>query len=144
LVRHVVFLGTPHAGARYAQWRDLVDAAGSGTHASLLLSRATNRQSEGMEDFTGGHWMEHEQGVPLAVLPRPWPPGVRAYAIAGSLQQRGDDGVVTVASALGRDLPPGQDLELGEAQRWIAAGVGHLDLVRSGAVLQQVRHWLSA
>ncbi|MBK0391037.1 esterase/lipase family protein [Ramlibacter algicola] len=143
LVRHVVFLGTPHAGARNAQWRDLVDAAGSGTHASLLLSRAANRRSEGMEDFTGGHWMEHEQGVPLAVLPRPWPAGARAYAIAGSLQERGDDGVVTVASALGRDLPPGQDLELGEAQRWIAAGVGHLELVRNGAVLQQVRHWLS-
>jgi hypothetical protein len=54
------------------------------------------------------------------------------------------DGLVPVASALGRDLVGGQDLQLPESNRRVVAGVDHLGLLRSPEVLEVMRQWMAA
>jgi len=77
--------------------------------------------------------------------PVPLPPGVACHAIAGSLAavnangrgMRGD-GIVTIASALGRHRDPRLDLALPPSNRWIAANTGHLALLSSVAVSERM------
>ena len=105
LLQKVVFLGTPHAGAHPGRALDLLVAGGLGMQAPLALARLSSHRSEGITDFLLGRWLEQDQpGAPASPMPDPWPPGASAYAIAGTVGDGLDDGLVPVASALGRDL----------------------------------------
>ena len=144
LLQKVVFLGTPHAGAHPGRALDLLVAGGLGTQAPLALARLSSHSSEGITDFLLGRWLEQDQpGAPASPMPDPWPPGASAHAIAGSVGDGLDDGLVPVASALGRDLVQGHDLQLPEANRWIVAGVDHAGLLHSPDVLRTMRQWLA-
>lgn len=144
VLRKIVFLGTPHAGARPGHAFDLLVSGGLGAQAPLALARLSSRRSEGITDFLLGRWLEHDL-VPTAAspMPDPWPPGASAYAVAGSVGDGIDDGLVPVASALGRDPVLG-DLQLPEENRWVAAGVDHLGLLRHPEVLRTLRRWMAA
>jgi hypothetical protein len=144
LLQKVVFLGTPHAGAHAGRALDLL-AWGGGPQAPLALARLSARRSDGIADFLLGRWLEEDlPGMPASPMPRPWPPGASAYAIAGSVGDGLSDGLVPVASALGRDLVGGQDLQLPESNRRVVAGVDHLGLLRSPEVLEVMRQWMAA
>ncbi len=80
----------------------------------------------------------------------PLPRGVPAFAVAGSLSRaapeharapRGD-GLVPVASALGRHSDPAMAVAFRPSRQWIAYGTGHLDLLGSKAVYAQMKDWL--
>ncbi|MGZ5181150.1 MAG: alpha/beta hydrolase [Ramlibacter sp.] len=145
LLRKAVFLGTPHAGAHPGRALDLLTSGGLGAKAPLVLARLAERRSDGVDDFLLGRWLEQDvAATPASPMPDPWPPGADAYAIAGSVGGGLDDGLVPVASALGRDLVSGQDLQLPDAHRWTATGVDHLGLLRSQAVFDTVRQWMAA
>lgn len=145
VLRRIVFLGTPHAGAHPGHAFDLLVSGGLGARAPLALARLSSRRSEGITDFLQGRWLEHDLApAPASPMPDPWPPGASAYAVAGSVGSGADDGLVPVASALGRDPGLGQDLQLPEANRWVAAGVDHLGLLRSPEVLRTLRQWMAA
>lgn len=145
LLQKIVFLGTPHAGARPGRALDLLTMGGLGLQAPLALSRWSRHRSDGISDFLLGRWLEEDlPPAPASPMPQPWPPGATAHAVAGSIGAGLDDGVVSVASALGRDLAPGQDLQLDEANRHVSAGVDHLGLLRSPDVLEAVRRWMAA
>ena len=70
-------------------------------------------------------------------MPLPLPEGVACYAIAATTRNaEGDlgdrligDGIVPLASALGRHLNPRLALELDPSRQWVAHGTGHLDLL---------------
>lgn len=144
VLRRIVFLGTPHAGAHPGRALDLLLSGGLGARAPLALARLSSRRSEGIADFLEGRWLDHDLApTPASPMPDPWPPGAAAYAIAGSIGSGADDGLVPVASALGRDPVLGQDLQLPESNRWVAAGVDHLGLLRSPDVLRTLRQWMS-
>lgn len=148
LLREVVFLGTPLTGAHAGRAFGLLTAGGLGPHAPLALTRLALRRSDGMSDFLLGRWLEDDlPSMPAAAnapIAQAWPEAATAFAIAGSTGAGLDDGLVPVASALGRDLLPGQELPLAEPHRWVATGTDHLGLLRSTDVLATMRQWMAA
>jgi pimeloyl-ACP methyl ester carboxylesterase len=156
-VRALAFLGTPHHGApleRGGQGIDLLLAASPYTAAFTRLSRM---RSAGITDLRHGTVRaEDRQGDARfdhhvdARTPLPLPAGVPCYTIAGSLSKaaprtarlpRGD-GLVPVASALGRHPDTRMQLDFPPSRQHIALGTGHLDLLCSAPVYRKLRDWL--
>ena len=153
-VRQLIFLGTPHHGAP-------LEKAGNWVHAALgvspyaePLSRLSGLRSAGITDLRFGNLLEadgsldrfaHRDNRQAAPLPK----GIACYAIAGSLDSAAanaiaGDGLVPVASALGRHEKTTRDLHIPASNTWIARGVGHLDLLASRAVYGRIHRWLKA
>jgi pimeloyl-ACP methyl ester carboxylesterase len=135
---HVVFLGTPHHGApleRGGHWLDIL----LGTNRyTAPLARLGRIRSAGITD------LRHGDAHPL-------PQGVACHAIAattsnaeGALGNMIGDGLVPVASALGRHADPDRNLAFDDSRQWIAHGVGHLELLGNDEVYGRMRGWLSA
>jgi hypothetical protein len=123
---------------RTGRWLDVVRATG-GPHTGLAMATATRHRSAGTADFLQGRWLEHAPDE----APPQWPAQARACALAGRLDGAEDDGLVDVASALGRGLSPGQALPGGEPGRCVVDRVGHAALPHDEAVLAQVRRWMA-
>jgi hypothetical protein len=74
----------------------------------------------------------------------PLPRDVLCYALAAT---RGPDplgdGLVPLASALGRHRLPEKTLAFPAAHTWVGRGIGHLDLLASPAVYERLRAWLA-
>ena len=134
-LRQLIFLGSPHHGAP-------LERGGNWVHLALGISpyvapfaRLSGLRSAGITDLRHGS----AQALPA---------GVRCYAIAGTLGKGSTDewlgdGLVPVASALGRHAKPTRDLRIPASRQWIARGVNHLDLLSSDAVYQRLCRWLA-
>lgn len=153
-----VFLGTPHHGAaleRGGNWIDVVLGVSPYTAPLASLGRI---RSAGITDLRHGNLLEEDwQGrdrfarSPDRRRHVPLPPGVRCLAIAGTTARRRSaaadllgDGLVPLASALGRHREPARTLAFGPGGRAIAPGVGHLELLCDAGVYERVRRWLAA
>lgn len=145
LLRAMVFLGTPHRGAP-------LERAGHGLHGLLGLSpyvapfaRVAGLRSAGIMDLRHGNLhgaASQGRGATRAVVRLP--AGVACYAIAGSLGPAPlGDGLVTVASALGRSPRAQRDLALPAVRVRVVEGCGHLDLLSHPEVFEQMRRWLA-
>jgi pimeloyl-ACP methyl ester carboxylesterase len=152
-LRQLVFLGSPHHGA-------LLERGGNWLHRGLGVSpylapftRLSGLRSAGITDLRHGNLLEGDWAEgrfahrdTRAIVPLP--AGVQCYAIAGTLRQGSaegllGDGLVTVASALGRHAKPSRELRIPASHTKIVEGVGHLDLLGSPAVYRQLRRWLA-
>ena len=158
-LRKLVFLGTPHHGApleRGGHWIDILLGVSPYTAPFARLGKI---RSAGITDLRHGYLLDedwsggdrfapkskHRHAVPLAG-------GVEHYAIAattaatarGAQGRLPGDGLVPMASALGRHADPGRSLPIAEANLWIAHNTNHLDLLASAEVYQQIRQWLAA
>lgn len=153
----LVFLGTPHQGApleRAGSWVDALIALSPYTAPFARLGRV---RSAGIQDLRHGNvrdedWRDRDgDGREDGRLPSPLPKGPRCYAIAASTaaQPRDDeelptgDGLVPVASALGRHEDRAYDLRIPETRQRIAYGVHHLELLGDAGVYQQLLRWLA-
>ena len=155
LLKHLVFLGTPHHGApleRAGHWLDLILGA---TPWTAPLARLGQLRSAGITDLRHGHVRDedwhthgrfdhrHDTRHPLAL-----PKGVACHAIAattsapGSSNRLAGDGLVPVASALGHHPDPARSLAFGESDTRVLYGTNHMELLRSPAVADQVARWL--
>jgi len=153
-LRQLVFLGSPHHGAP-------LERGGNWLHRGLGISpyvapftRLSGLRSSGITDLrhgnleegaaSGNRFSQRDARGTIAL-----PAGVACYAIAGTLGQGSGadewlgDGLVPLASALGRHAKPTRDLHIPASHQWIARGVNHLDLLSSDAVYQRLRRWLS-
>ena len=157
-VRKLVFLATPHAGAplaRASHWLEL--ALGASTYTGPL-ARLTQGHSAGINDLRHAclldeDWQGRDRLAPTGGLPKvlPLPEGVACYAMAATTgSQEGDlkdrllgDGLVPLASALGRHADPARALRFPEARQWIGCSMNHLDLLGRLEAYGQLRQWLA-
>ena len=154
----LVFLGTPHHGAPLERGGNWVDILLSISKYSAPLARLGKIRSAGITDLRFGNlvdqdWknrdrFERSGDVRAAVK---LPEGVACYAIAGATGQKiGNlgawligDGIVPLASALGRHRNPRLALTFDESRQWVASGINHLDLLSRAEVYAQIKQWLA-
>jgi len=157
LVRKLVFLATPHAGVpleRAGHWLDLVLGANPSTEPLARLGQGL--RSAGITDLRHAclldeDWQGRDRFGASGDLPRvlPLPEGVACYALAATTgSQAGTfkdrligDGLVPLASALGRHEDPERALGFPEARQWIGCSMNHLDLLGRPEVYGVLRQW---
>lgn len=159
LLRGLVFLGTPHQGAPLEPGGHGVHLLFSASPYTVAFTRLGSLRSAGITDlrhrsprdqdwlgrdrFTRNGYLHHAQ---------PLPEGVPAFTIAGSLSRRAPDrgrgprgdGLVPVASALGQHADPGVAIDFPAPRRLVAYETGHLQLLSSAVVSEQMKRWLAA
>lgn len=163
LCSDLVCLGTPHHGApleRAGHGVDLLLGAMPFTSRyTAPLARLGRLRSAGITDLR--HGLRSATGTAL-----PLPEGTRCWALAGTLDDGGPaaatslkgrvlgkvkstvnsalgDGLVPLASALGRHRSPGQRLAFPPEQQAVVTGCGHLELLHHPAVAKQLLAWLA-
>jgi hypothetical protein len=151
---HLFFLGSPHHGAP-------LERGGNWLHRGLGISpyvapftRLSGLRSAGITDLrhgnlldgdgTGDRFTQRDTRKPV-----PLPAGVACYAVAGTLGEGASDewlgdGLVPLASALGRHARPTRDLRIAPSRAFVARGVNHLDLLSNPLVYERLRRWLAA
>jgi len=118
----------------------------SSTAYSAPFAKLGKLRSAGITDLRYGHVLEEggqQQNLPL-------PEGVACYAVAATLApKRGaladrlvGDGLVPLNSALGHHDDPRRSLLFPDSSRWIAYRTGHMELLTSPAVADQLVQWL--
>jgi pimeloyl-ACP methyl ester carboxylesterase len=148
LCSDLVCLGSPHHGApleRAGHGVDLLLGATPYTSRyTAPLARLGRLRSAGITDLRQGLLDAQGRALPL-------PRGPRCWALAGTLKTatpssrldstRGD-GLVPLASALGRHGNPALHLAFAPERQAVLAHTGHLALLSSPAVARQLQQWL--
>ncbi len=157
-LRKLVFLGTPHHGAPLERIGNWVDVILGRTPYAAAFGRLGKVRSSGVTDLRYGNLMDEDwrgrdrfARDPDARRSVPLPEGVACYAVAattatsvGSLKERLiGDGLVPVASALGRHSDPARALDFPAGRRWIACETGHLDLLSRRNVYERIAGWIA-
>jgi pimeloyl-ACP methyl ester carboxylesterase len=127
----IVFLGTPHHGAPLEKGGHWIDLLLDVSRYSAPFARLGQVRSAGITGLRDGD-------------PAPLPSEVACYAMAGELETGLlGDGLVPVASALGRHDGRWPALVFAPERQWVGPGVGHLALLGSPEVYAQLRTWLA-
>ena len=128
------------------------------TPYGAAFARLGKIRSAGVTDLRYGNLLDEDwQGrdrfarLPDARRATPLPKGVACYAIAGTtaatpggLKDRlVGDGLVPIASALGRHKDPRRALNFPVERQWTACETGHLDLLSRCDVYEQIAGWLA-
>ncbi|RBP09131.1 PGAP1-like protein [Roseiarcus fermentans] len=153
----IVFLGTPHHGAPLERVGNWVDVVIGKTPYAAAFARLGKLRSAGVTDLRYGNlmdedWQGRDRFARQADPRRPTslPEGVACYTIvATTAAAPGDlkdlllgDGLVPVASALGRHKEPARSLDFPPDRQWIACETGHLDLLSRRDVYERLAGWL--
>ncbi len=158
LLRHLVFLGTPHQGAPLERAGHGVDVLLASTPFTAPCTRLGQLRSAGITDLRHGHvrdadWQGRERFGSSADHrePLPLPEGVACFTVAATLApQRGlladrltGDGLVPLRSALGQHDDPRHRLVFARESQRTVYRTGHLELLSSPVVAEQLRAWLA-
>ena len=145
-LRTIIFLGTPHHGAPLERAGNWLETLLGVTRYSAPFARLGKIRSAGVTDLRFGNVIdEHWQGRNRFELgtdartPVPLPTGVECYTIAAER-----DGLVPLASAMGEHPNPALRLDFPPSRRFVAEGVGHIQVLRESAVWEQIERWLLA
>ena len=150
-LRQLVFLGTPHHGASLERLGNWVQRALGVSPYLAPFARLARMRSDGITDLRHGNllpadWQRDADAAQDTRTPVPLPAGVACFAVAGTLAPpKGDalgDGLVTVASALGRHDDPERELAMGAQHTWVAEGADHFALLSDPRVARQLQGWL--
>ncbi len=157
-LKHLVFLGTPHHGAPLERAGHGVDVLLAASPFTLPFTRLGMLRSAGITDLRHGHVLDddwqgrgrfdspHDHRVPLAL-----PEGVACFTVAATLApQRGlladrltGDGLVPLRSALGQHDQAARQLVFARDSQRTVYRTGHLELLSSPVVAQQLVQWLA-
>ncbi len=158
LLRHMIFLGTPHHGApleKVGNWVDDLLARSTFTAPFGVLPRL---RGAGITDLRHGHVIDEDwQGrdrferVPDARRILPLPEGVACHAIGATtaaapravVDRIVGDGLVSLDSALGEHRDVRRRLSFRPDSTWVARSTSHLQLLSRPEVGQQMVRWLS-
>lgn len=156
-LKNIVFLGTPHHGAPLERAGNWVDVILGSTPYSRPFAKLGQLRSAGVTDLRYGHvldvdWMGHNrfQSKPDSRTPVPLPGNVACYAVAATLADKRSamadrlvgDGLVPLRSALGQHDDLLRCLHFAPDHQHLACRTGHLQLLSSPAVTQQLLQWL--
>lgn len=159
LLRDLVCLGTPQHGAPLERAGHGADWLLASNPFTAPFARLGQIRSAGITDLRHGHvqdadWQGRDRFASGADhrLPLPLPDGVRCFAVAATLagqrsrlaERLTGDGLVPLDSALGRHDDPAFRLEVPRERQRIVYRTGHLDLLCSPEVAEQLRTWLTA
>jgi len=155
----LVCLGTPHHGAPLERGGNWVDILLGVSPYSAPLARLGKIRSAGITDLRFGNLVDEDWNtrdrfarsgdLRVAV---PLPEGVACFAIAATTTKKAGgvsgrvlgDGIVPLASALGRHANLRLALGFDESRQWVAHGTNHLDLLSRSEVYAQIKQWLAA
>lgn len=152
-VDDLVCLGTPHQGAPLERAGHGLDLLLGAAPYAAPLARLGKVRSAGIKDLRHGNILKGPVGddgaepSELVALPS----STRCFAIAASLGPASGslkagllgDGLVPVASALGRHDVRGLSLGFAPECQAVVHDTGHLDLLSSAEVYALLRQWLS-
>ncbi len=150
-LKQVFFLGTPHHGApleRGGRWIDIVLGA---TPYTKPFARLGKIRSAGITDLRYGNVLERDwSNDASARVTTPLPRDVQCFAIAATTgKSKRDwrdivlgDGLVPVASALGKHRLIKHRLAIPEQNTWIAYERNHMDLLSDDEVCEQMVQWI--
>jgi pimeloyl-ACP methyl ester carboxylesterase len=153
----LVFLGTPHHGAPLERAGHGVDLLLGATPFTAPFTRLGKLRSAGITDLRHGHvqdadWQGRDRFASPDDLrkPLPLPEGVACFTVAATLaSKRGlladrltGDGLVPLNSALGQSDDKRHELVFARDSQRIVYSTGHLDLLSSPAVAEQLLAWL--
>jgi hypothetical protein len=166
-LRRMVFLGCPHHGSPLERGGHWIDVLLRSTGYTAPFARLGRVRSAGITDLRHGNvldedWHGHDRFAHGhdTRAPLPLPESVTCFAVAATtapvdqvpldagvpvLDRCGSlpgDGLVPVASALGRHSDPHYALAFEARNCWIAPATGHLELLSSHAVYDRLRDWL--
>ncbi len=154
----LVFLGTPHHGAPLERAGHVFHRVLGMTPYAAPLARLGRLRSAGITDLRHGSLLDADRadgdrfgGGGDRRRPLPLPAGVRCFAIAGTTASDADDrvdrlpgdGLVPVASALGRHADPARRLDFAPERQWISPRTNHFDLLDRPEVYARLRGWLA-
>jgi pimeloyl-ACP methyl ester carboxylesterase len=156
-LRKMIFLGTPHHGAPLERIGAWIDHAIASIPFARAFSRIGGMRSAGITDLRHGNILDEDwRGRdPFALgdarRPIPLPANVACFAIAATTAATAGglkdnlvgDGLVTVASALGRHSDPARDLGFPGESQWIGSGMNHFDLLDRAEVYDKIETWLA-
>jgi pimeloyl-ACP methyl ester carboxylesterase len=157
-LRRIVFLGTPHHGAPLERIGHWVTGLADRSPYVAPLARLGMIRSAGITDLRHGRIVAeagstHDRFAHPDALPQPvpLPAGVACHAVAASLARGArrprldlvGDGLVPVASALGRHRDPARNLDFEPDDRFTVDGLGHIGLLGDREVYARIRSWLA-
>ncbi len=157
LLRHLVFLGTPHHGAPLERAGHWVDVLLGSTPYSRPFMRLAQLRSAGITDLRYGHVVDADwkgrdrfRRTPDRRALVPLPPAVACYALAATVAARRrpvaerlvGDGLVPLRSALGVYDDPARDLHFAKRRQAVFYRMGHLALLGDEGVAKQLAQWL--
>jgi pimeloyl-ACP methyl ester carboxylesterase len=143
-LRSLVSIGTPHHGAPLERGGNWLDAVMNLSPYVAPFTRIGKKRSAGINDLQHGNITDiDQQFIPLSA-------DVECYAMAATLgKKRGrladrliGDGLVPLDSALGKSKDPERSLRFPIRRQWIGFETGHMALLRSPGVYNQLREWL--
>jgi pimeloyl-ACP methyl ester carboxylesterase len=143
-LRKMVFIGTPHHGAPLERGGNRVDRLLEMSPYTKPFTHLGKKRSAGITDLGHGRiGAGQDEFIQL-------PEGVGCYALAATLGKNPGrsgvrligDGLVPLASALGRNKSPQRTLAIPESQQWVEQETGHMDLLGHPGVYAKMREWL--
>ena len=149
-------LGTPHHGAPLERVGQGVDMLLQATPYAGPFARLAKLRSAGITDLRHGNVVDEDwtaldrfEDANDQRTPVPLPAGPRCHAIAGTLAKDGGladkllgDGLVPVASAMGKHRLARRTLKFAAENQRVVENTGHLQLLSSPRVFEQLREWL--
>ena len=159
-LRKLVFLGTPHHGAALERGGHRLQQLFDQTPYTAPFARLGKIRSAGITDLRHGSLLDEDWNGRDRFAhgedtrrPVPLPEGVHCFAIGATTgwapnDRRGrllgdGDGLVPLASALGRHRDPRFALALPESHQWIARDTSHFDLLGRAQVYERIHAWLA-
>lgn len=158
VLKHIVFLGTPHHGAPLERAGNWVDVILGATPYSRPFAKLGQLRSAGITDLRYGFvspedWQGRNrfQKGPDRRVPVALPEGVACYTLAATTaSQRGaladrllGDGLVPLRSALGLHDEAKRTLVFAKPSQCIAYQMNHMELLHRPEVTAQLLAWLT-